>query len=104
MKLKYIFFPAVALVFSSALMTACTDTDTAPEGDVVTSDQIEDLVSKDPSVLANTAAGMVTSIANEYNVFTSSTRADDCGYPSVCLSEGTNSGDVVSPASVYNWF
>jgi len=104
MKLKYIFFPAVALVFSSALMTACTDTDTAPEGDVVTSDQIEDLVSKDPSVLANTAAGMVTSIANEYNVFTSSTRADDCGYPSVCLSEGTNSGDVVSPASGYNWF
>lgn len=104
MKLKNIFYPASALLLAGAFVTSCVDTDTAPKGDVVTTDQIEDLVAKDPSVLSNTTAGMVTSIANQYNVFSSSTRADDCGFPSICLSDGTNSGDIVSPRSGYNWF
>ncbi len=86
------------------LATSCTDLDTAPEGEV-SGNQFEESVVKDNSLLEGVVKSAFFNIGKEYNVYgSSSARADDFGFPADCLSDGTNSGDIVGVNSGYNWF
>lgn len=84
---------------------ACEDLNTAPDGYTVTTDQKKDASEADPALLEGDANGMFASIGAQFCVYgASSARDDDFGYPSDCLSEGLNSGDMVTPPSDYDWF
>jgi len=55
--------------------------------------------------LATNVNSMFTSIGTQFCVFGATTsRDDDAGYPTVCLSQDLNGPDMVSDISAYNWF
>lgn len=92
------------LALTVMLATSCADLDTAPEGEV-TGDQFAKSVAINNELLEGVAKSAFFNIVKEYNVYgASSGRADDFGYPADCLSDGTNSGDIVGVNSGYNWF
>lgn len=87
------------------LFTSCVDLNTAPEGGTFTSEQKSEVVLALPQRLAADVNGMFASIGKQYCVFgTASSRHDDAGYPTVCLSQDLNGPDMVSDNSNYNWF
>jgi len=102
MKLAHKFF---VLALGSALISSCTDLDTFPEGGNFTSDQKTQTALALPERLSADVNGMFSIIGNQYCVFGStSSRDDDAGYPTVCLSQDLNGPDMVSDNSGYNWF
>ena len=87
------------------LVTSCTDLDTFPEGGDFTADQKTATVAALPQRLSADVNGMFSVIGKQYCVFGSKTsRDDDAGYPTVCLSQDLNGPDMVSDNSNYNWF
>jgi len=102
MKLTYKLF---ILALGGSLISSCTDLDTYPEGGNITSKQITETVNALPERLSADVNGMFSIIGNQYCVFGSTTsRDDDAGYPTVCISQDLNGPDMVSDNSNYNWF
>ncbi len=87
------------------MFTSCVDLDTAPQGGTFTSDQKSEVVLALPKRLSADVNGMFAIIGKQYCVFgASSSRDDDAGYPTVCLSQDLNGPDMVGDNSNYNWF
>lgn len=88
-----------------AVFSSCADLDTVPEDGTFTLDQKKEVVAAIPERLAADVNGMFSIIGKQYCVFGStSSRDDDAGYPTVCLSQDLNGADMVSDKSNYNWF
>lgn len=94
--------------FISALlgMLSCEDAlDTAPDGDIVTSEQKEEIVSKDPTK----AKASVNAVFSQFSQYMpnedalNAERHNDFGYPSVMLFTDHNGYDLVSDNNGYNW-
>lgn len=98
MKTKYIF---TSVLLSATLFTGCADMDTYPEGDIVTSDQKNDVVATDPSK----AEAGVNAIFSQFSAYMpiTGTRHNDIGYPSIMLFTETNGFDFISQDNGYNW-
>lgn len=102
MKTKYIFASSLLL---SLAFTGCQDLDTAPEGDVLTTDQKEEVYELNPE-RADAAINAIYSQFKEYmpneNALGAS-RHNDIGYPTIMLCTDANGMDVVSDDNGYNW-
>lgn len=98
MKARYIFS---SVLLAGLFMVGCTDMDTFPEGDIITSDQKEEVVNTDPTK----AEAGVTAIFAQMSTYMSVTgsRHNDLGYPSVMLFTDTNGFDYLSQDNGYNW-
>ncbi len=84
---------------------SCTDLDTFPESGVFTSEQKQDIVESIPDRLSADIAGMYSVLGKQYVIYGSgSGRADDFGYPSVCISWEANGPDFITDESNYNWY
>lgn len=93
------------IALGGLLFTSCVDLDTAPQGGTFTSDQKSEVVLALPKRLSADVNGMFAIIGKQYCVFGSaSSRDDDAGYPTVCLSQDLNGPDMVGDNSNYNWF
>jgi starch-binding outer membrane protein, SusD/RagB family len=92
-------------VIGAAFMVSCTDLDTAPEGGIFTSEQKQEIVRQLPQRLEADITGMYSMMGKQYPVYGSvNNRADDFGYPMVCLSQDLNGSDMVGTDDSYNWF
>ena len=102
MKTKYIFASSLLL---SLAFTGCQDLDTAPEGDVLTTDQKEEVYELNPE-RADAAINAIYSQFKEYmpneNALGAS-RHNDIGYPTIMLCTDANGMDVVSDDNGSNW-
>lgn len=95
----------VALSVGTLLFAACTELDTEPAGATFTEEQKKDVASNIPERLAADISGMYSMMGEQWSVYgASSSRADDFGYPAVCLSADLNGADMVSTDDDYNWF
>ena len=93
------------LTLGLGFLASCADLNTFPEGGVLTADQKTETVKAIPGKLAADVNGMFSIIGKQYCVFgAASSRDDDAGYPTVCLSQDLNGPDMVSDNSNYNWF
>lgn len=103
MKVRYI-LSSVAL--ASLSLTSCSDLDTAPEGNIITSDKKGEILEEMPERgLAGVRAifqGMSAYEPN-YETFGKIERHSDIGYPSLLMFTDANSEDVVSDPNGYNW-
>ncbi|MDD3893119.1 MAG: RagB/SusD family nutrient uptake outer membrane protein, partial [Bacteroidales bacterium] len=98
-RLLLISLGAFALTLSS-----CTDLDTFPESGVFTSDQKQEIAEAIPERLSADVLGMYSLMGRAEAVFPGQERADDFGYPAVCVSWDANGSDFVTDESNYNWF
>lgn len=98
MKLKYI---SILVFLTAIFFVGCVDMDTFPEGDIITSDQKDEVVTDDPSK----AEAGVTAIFAQFSSYMSitNTRHNDIGYPAVMLFTDTNGYDFLSIDNGYNW-
>ena len=102
MKTKYIF---ASLLLSSFAFTGCEDMDTLPEGNIVTSNQKDEIGKIDPTKVE----ARVNAIFAQFSLMTPNKgalqleRHNDFGYPSVMLFTDVNGNDVVSDDNGYNW-
>lgn len=102
MKTKYIF---ASLLLSSLSFVGCEDMDTLPEGNIVTSNQKDEIGEKNPERVE----ARVNAIYAQFSLMTPNLgalraeRHNDIGYPSVMLFTDTNGNDVVSDYNGYNW-
>lgn len=93
------------LTLGCTILSSCADLDTAPEDKVFTSEQKKEVVAAIPERLAADVNGMFSIIGKQFCVFgATSSRDDDAGYPTVCISQDLNGPDMVSDNSNYNWF
>lgn len=94
----------IALTLGVLGFTSCSDLDTEPEGNTLTSDTKTEVVAKDPSKskAAVTAifAQMTTYMPN-YDALGS--QHNDFGYPSIMLFTDANSEDFLTSNTGYNW-
>lgn len=102
MKTKYIF---ASLLLSSLSFAGCEDMDTLPEGNIVTSNQKDEIGEKNPERVE----ARVNAIYAQFSLMTpnlgalQAERHNDIGYPSVMLFTDANGNDVVSDYNGYNW-
>ena len=102
MKTKYIF---ASLLLSSFAFTGCEDMDTLPEGNIVTSNQKDEIGKMDPTKVE----ARVNAIFAQFSLMTPNKgalqleRHNDFGYPSVMLFTDANGNDVVTDDNGYNW-
>lgn len=102
MKTKYIF---ASLLLSSLTFAGCEDMDTLPEGNIVSSQQKDEIAEQDPSKVQ----ARVNAIFAQFNQYMpnegalSAGRHNDIGYPSVMLFTDSNGNDVISDNNGYNW-
>ena len=102
MKTKYIF---ASLLLSSLAFTGCEDMDTLPEGNIVTSNQKDEIGKIDPTKVE----ARVNAIFAQFSLMTPNKgalqleRHNDFGYPSVMLFTDANGNDVVTDDNGYNW-
>ena len=98
--LSIIAFVGFALIFAG-----CSDLDTLPEGDEVTSSQKEDVYDLNP----DRAEAGVNAIFAQFSQYMrnedalGASRHNDFGYPSIMLFTDANGEDVVSDDNGYNW-
>ena len=94
---KYIWVLAGMTIISSC------GVDTFPESETITEEQKTDISGAIPDRLKADVTGMFSVIGNQFCVFGStSSRDDDAGFPTVCLSQDLNGPDMVSDNSSYN--
>lgn len=103
MKRKYLY---VLLAPALLAFFGCEDNlDTAPSGDIITSDQKGDVVENDPSKAAASVNGIFAQFSqympNEDALGAS--RHNDFGYPSVMMFTDANGYDMVQEDNGYNW-
>lgn len=103
MKIRYI-LPCVAL--ASMSLTSCVDLDTAPEGNIITSDQknnvIEDMPERGAAGVRSIFQGLSYYLPN-YEALGKRERHNDFGYGSVLMFTDANSADVAGDDNGYNW-
>ncbi len=93
------------LALGGIIFTSCVDLNTKPEDGTFTSDQKQQVVASLPQRLAADVNGMFSIIGKQYCVYGAATsRDDDAGYPTVCLSQDLNGPDMVGDNGNYNWF
>lgn len=93
------------LALGGIILSSCVDLNTKPEDGLFTADQKQEVVSALPQRLAADVNGMFSIIGKQYCVYGSaSSRDDDAGYPTVCLSQDLNGPDMVGDNGNYNWF
>lgn len=93
------------LALGGIILSSCVDLNTKPEDGIFTSDQKQEVVASLPQRLAADVNGMFSIIGKQYCVFgAASSRDDDAGYPTVCLSQDLNGPDMVGDNGNYNWF
>jgi len=90
--------------FALLMLNSCVDLDTHPEGRLTDQDLIIVTNGAIPERANAALAGMYSWLGTPYSFYTTSYRADDFGYPAVCLSNDLNSGDMVNIVSGYDWF
>ena len=98
MKTKYIYS---LIAFSMIMFIGCTDLDTYPESDIVTSEQKTQILESDPSKFE---AG-VNAIFSQFSTYMSITgdNHSDIGYPSVMLFTDSNGADFLGQDNGYNF-
>lgn len=93
----------ILVAVSALLLNSCVDMDTFPQGDIVTSDQKEDVVANDPTK----AEAGVTAIFAQFSTYMAAipanSRHNDIGYPAIMLFTETNGYDYLSSDNGYNW-
>lgn len=103
MNVKYILS---SLVVASLAVTSCTDLDTAPEGNTITSDQKSDILDAKPergeAGVRAVFSGMNVYAPN-YEAFGKVVRHNDFGYSSVLYFTDANTEDMSSANNGYNW-
>ncbi|SFE95286.1 RagB/SusD family nutrient uptake outer membrane protein [Thermophagus xiamenensis] len=104
MNRKYI----IALFFPALLsFIGCEDNlDTKPDGDIVTSEQKEEVVANDPKkaeASVNAVFAQFSQYMPNYDAFGDVERHNDFGYPSIMLFTDANGYDVISDDNGYNW-
>ena len=104
MKNRNIF--SVAVFFSFMLLIAsCTDLDTLPDGDKLTTSQKEDAYNRFPE-RAEAGVNAIFAQFNQYmpnQTALGAARHNDFGYPSIMLFTDASGMDVVSEDNGYNW-
>ena len=102
MKLKYKEY--IWMLVGMTIVSSC-GVDTFPESQIVTEEQKADISAAIPDRLKADVTGMFFVIGNQFCVFgATSSRDDDAGFPTVCLSQDLNGPDMISDNSNYNWF
>lgn len=102
MKTKYILVPSLAAALAFA---GCQEIDTFQEGDMVTSDQKEEIIGLDPSK----AEAGVNAIFSRFSQYMpnkgalGASRHNDIGYPTIMLCTDANGMDMISDNNGYNW-
>jgi len=98
MKALYI---STLVVLSALFFNSCVDMDTYPEGDIITSEQKEEVIGNNPE----RAEAGVTAIFAQYSTYMTVTgnRHNDFGYPSIMLFTETNGYDYLSIDNGFNW-
>lgn len=103
MKTKYIF---ASCALSAMAFAGCQDLDTFPEGDIITTDQKEEIYELNPE----RAEAAINAIYSQFSqrmpntsAFGGVQRHNDIGYPTIMLATDANGMDVVSDDNEYNW-
>ena len=94
----------LAVFLFATLFAGCVDTDVAPEGNISTSEQKEEIAEMLPERLLADLNGMYAILGKQEAVFPDEGRHDDFGYPSLCIMHDSNGGDLVSTDASYNWY
>lgn len=96
----------IAFVGFVFIFAGCSDLDTLPGGDEITSSQKEDVYDRNP----DRAEAGVNAIFAQFNQYMPNEdalgglqRHNDFGYPSIMLFTDSNGEDVVSEDNGYNW-
>lgn len=103
MKIRYYIFLFVALLFA---VTGCEDLDTLPLGDIVTSEQKEEVAENDPEKAEAGVNAIFAQFSSRFpnkDALGDVERHNDFGYPSIMLFTDHNGYDVVSDNNGYNW-
>ena len=103
MNVKYLLS---SFVLASVALTSCTDLDTAPEGNTVTSDQKNEIIGAKPE-RGEAGVRAIFSTLNQYCpnyvAMGKSTRHSDFGYGSVLYFTDANTEDQSAGNNGYNW-
>ena len=103
MNVKYLLS---SFVIASVALTSCTDLDTAPEGNTITSNQKGEVINNKPergeAGVRAVFSGMNTYCPN-YTALGNSTRHNDFGYSSVLYFTDANTEDQIGANNGYNW-
>lgn len=101
MKLNKIIY----LALSAVTLASCDDVDEmAPDGGVLTAEQIQESVSLVSSRGEASFAGMFSMMGKPYYSINTSKRADDFGFIMMAISQDCEASDYNYPNSGYNWF
>ena len=100
MKTKYIFLSVVSAI---ALCSCENYLDAEYLGGTQSGSQVNETVDAIPSRINSAVSGMYAKLGEPDGYFRNK-RADDGGFPSICLSLDLNSGDMTNPVSGYDWF
>lgn len=101
MKLNKIIYFAL----SAITLVSCDDVDEmAPDGGVLTAEQIQQSISLVASRGEATFSGMFSMMGKPYYSISGSTRADDFGFVMMAISQDCEASDYNYPNSGYNWF
>lgn len=99
---KYIY--AFSVLATSVAFTGCAGLDTESEGRYVTEGQITETNAAISTRSESALVGMYNYLGKSYAARPNSTRADDGGYPTICIQQDSNGADMVCDNSGYNWF
>src|SRR5690625_2434018 len=103
MKIRYYIFLFVAILFAA---TGCEDLDTLPLGDIVTSEQKEEVAENDPEKAEAGVNAIFAQFSSRFpnkDALGDVERHNDIGYPSIMLFTAHNGYDVVSDNNGYKW-
>lgn len=103
MKKNYIIILFLLISFG---FSACVNLDTYPEGETITDDMREDVISKDPARIQADINGLYAKLI-EYRVtyeFDSSRNDYDFGYPGLAMALDHSGTDIVADDTGYNYF
>lgn len=99
-KLNKLFVTAI----SGLLLVGCNDLDTEPLGNIVTSDQKNDVYADAPEMLQASVTGIPATTSVQFGAVLGTGYHSDFGYPALMLHMDTRGYDFVSEAIGYNWF
>ncbi len=99
---KYIY--AFSVLATTVAFTGCAGLDTESEGRYITEKQISETNAAIPTRSESAVVGMYTYLGKSYAARPNQTRADDGGYPTICIQQDSNGADMVCANSGYNWF
>lgn len=112
MKLKNYIFTIAIIIFALTSLSSCNDfLDRHYEGGKLDDSQIQETVDAMPARINASLSGMYAILGTPDTYFQRlkldpplTPRADDMGYPTLCLSQDLNSADMTNIVSGYDWF